>query len=172
VKIYEVEKAYIEYLLTVDETVHKEKDHPGAKTTKYLGVVLEINECKYFAPLTSPKPKHTRMKNDKDFMKIQGGRLGSINFNNMIPVPPEALISYDLSAEPDESYKNILSAQARFIRKNKEDVISTAEVLHEIMTGDKEEDASERERLSNRCCKFKLLEAASKEYGKPKVVER
>lgn len=42
---------------------------------------------KYFAPLSSPKQKHLKMKNDIDFYKLSNGKLGAINFNNMIPVP-------------------------------------------------------------------------------------
>lgn len=35
------------------------------------------------------------MRNRKDFRKIDGGRLGAINFNNMIPVYDCALIDFD-----------------------------------------------------------------------------
>ncbi len=60
---------------------------------------------KYYAPLTSPKPKHLKMKNGKDFRKINGGQYGAINFNNMIPVPDSALLLIDIANEPDA--KNI-----------------------------------------------------------------
>lgn len=51
-----------------------------------MGVLFEINSCKYFAPLSSPKAKHMLMKNQIDFYKIDRGKLGAINLNNMIPV--------------------------------------------------------------------------------------
>ena len=41
---------------------------------------------KYFAPLSSPKEKHSRLKNTLDLLKIDGGKFGVINFNNMIRV--------------------------------------------------------------------------------------
>ena len=36
----------------------------------YVGVVLEIEGIKYYTPFTSPKEKHRKMKNTKDFRKI------------------------------------------------------------------------------------------------------
>lgn len=164
IRIYEVQKDYIDYLKSFDELVPAE--HPGKKPRKYIGIVFEIDDCKYFAPLFSPKSKHKRMKNDKDFMKINGGKHGAINFNNMIPVHDDALIEYDIENDPDIKYQNILEAQARFIRKNKDNIRKIAKNLHEIITSNKEEHASEKERLGNRCCKFKLLEQESKSYEK------
>lgn len=38
----------------------------------------------YFAPLSSPKPKHLKLKSKLDFLKIDNGKLGAIN--NMLPV--------------------------------------------------------------------------------------
>lgn len=164
IRIYEVEKDYIDYLRIFDKLVPEE--HPGKKSRKYIGVVIEIDDCKYFAPLSSPKSKHKKMKNDKDFLKINGGKHGAINFNNMIPVHEDALIEYDIKNDPDIKYRNILESQARFIRKNKDNIRKTAEKLYEILTSNKDEHVSERERLGNRCCKFKLLEQNSKSYVK------
>ena len=39
----------------------------------------------YFTPLSSYKPKHDKMKNCLDFLKI--GNYAVININNMFPVP-------------------------------------------------------------------------------------
>lgn len=51
------------------------------------GILFTVNGFHYYAPLTSPKPKHLQMKNQIDFLKINQGQWGAINFNNMIPVP-------------------------------------------------------------------------------------
>ncbi|MEK4567020.1 type III toxin-antitoxin system ToxN/AbiQ family toxin [Alkalihalobacillus sp. FSL R5-0424] len=163
-QIYEIDKMYTDYLRKVDDRVRDEKDHPNAKTRKYIGLLLEINSFKYFAPLASPKRKFMKMKNDKDFMKINGNQHGAINFNNMIPVHDSALIEYDINAELDYKYKSILIAQTRFIRKNKEEIISIATELYRIMTSDLEEDQSEKRRLNRRCCRYLLLEEACSTY--------
>ena len=39
----------------------------------FIGVLFMVNGCKYFAPLSSPKPKHKNMKNTVDFFKIKNG---------------------------------------------------------------------------------------------------
>lgn len=166
IMIYEVSRDYIDYLRTFDGVVRKEKDHEGAKHRKYIGILLVINSCKYFAPLASPKRKFQTMKNDKDFMKIDGGRFGAINFNNMIPVNDLALLEYDINQESDEPYQNILKSQARFIRKNKDEIIKIAMELYDLMTSESEELESERERMRSRCCKYLILEEACKNYKK------
>ena len=45
-----------------------------------------VKENMYFVPVSSPKDKHLKMKNLVDFMKLDKGALGAINFNDMIPV--------------------------------------------------------------------------------------
>ncbi|WHX49305.1 type III toxin-antitoxin system ToxN/AbiQ family toxin [Paenibacillus woosongensis] len=164
-KIYEVDRAYTDYLRKFDDRIPEEKAHIQAKTRKYVGLLFEINSCKYFAPLSSPKKKFKTMKNDKDFLKIEGGRYGAINFNNMFPVHDDAIKNYNINAEPDKKYQIVLKKQAIFIRKNKDNILRNARELYDLMTEDNEEFKSERSRLEKRCCRFKLLEEKSKMYG-------
>ena len=61
-------------------------DNRGVKNKRpYIGVLFEIDRKKYLAPLSSPKPKHLTMKNSLDFVKINQGKFGVINLNNMFP---------------------------------------------------------------------------------------
>ena len=48
------------------------------------------------------------MKNGPDFHKIDGGRQGAINLNNMIPIPSSELILVDINNIPDKDYRNLL----------------------------------------------------------------
>lgn len=61
--------------------------------------MFQIDTCEYFAPLSSPKPKHKNMKNTIDFFKIKDGELGAVNFNNMIPVNENNYSLVDLNKE-------------------------------------------------------------------------
>lgn len=54
-----------------------------AKKQPFIGIVFNIGEILYFAPLTSPKPKFKKLNNKIDFYKLKNGELGAINFNNM-----------------------------------------------------------------------------------------
>lgn len=82
-KLYNVTDAYVDYLRQFDSKVPDNK----AEKRPFVGIVFSINGYNFFAPLSSPKPKHRGMKNMPDFHKINSGLQGAINFNNMIPIP-------------------------------------------------------------------------------------
>lgn len=65
------------------------------KTDLILGFYLLLKGKEYIAPLGSLKPKHLTMKNNIDFIKIDNGKLGVINLNNMIPVNKNVMIMED-----------------------------------------------------------------------------
>ena len=87
-KFYHIKDTYIDFLRKYDEKVPENKN----ESRPYVGIVLTIGDIEYYAPFSSPKPKHKKMRNTKDFRKIGGGLYGAINFNNMIPVVKSALI--------------------------------------------------------------------------------
>lgn len=62
-RIYNMKDEYIAFLKQYDAKVPDNKN----QQRPYVGVVLEIEGIKYYAPLSSPKIKHTKMKNAKDF---------------------------------------------------------------------------------------------------------
>ena len=83
-KLAKIDYMYCDYLRKYDKRVVYNK---GKKELRpFIGVLFSIGDKEYFAPLSSPKPKHQIMKNNIDFFKIDNGTLGVINFNNMIPV--------------------------------------------------------------------------------------
>ena len=81
----------------------------------FVGVLFKVNNLMYFAPLSSPKPKHLKLKAKLDFLKIDSGKLGAINFNNMLPVLENNIIYLDLNKIPnnkkEEKYINLLKEQ-------------------------------------------------------------
>ena len=89
---YNIKDSYINYLRQYDSKVAENKK----ESRPYVGIVFEINDIKYYAPFSSPKPKHQKMKNSKDFRKINHGIYGAINFNNMIPITDDSLILIDI----------------------------------------------------------------------------
>lgn len=81
-RIYGVKDSYIRYLSQYQEHLFR---HEGvASGRKYIGVVFEINRFSYFAPLSSFKPKHKKMKEGVDFIKIKDYAV--ININNMLAI--------------------------------------------------------------------------------------
>lgn len=83
-KIVKVDSKYCDYLRQYDNKVSY---NAGTKDLRpFIGVLFMIDKCEYFAPLSSPKPKHSKLKNTLDLIKIENGTYGVVNFNNMIPV--------------------------------------------------------------------------------------
>ena len=83
-RIVRVDSDYCDYLRKFDNKVAYNKNEKELRP--FIGILFEIDNFEYFAPLSSPKEKHKSMKNTLDFFKIDGGELGAVNFNNMIPV--------------------------------------------------------------------------------------
>ena len=101
---------YCDFLRKSDPCIPYTMDQKN--TRPFVGIVLFINGYNYYAPLTSPKPKHLTMKNQIDFLKINGGVWGAINFNNMIPIHKDSLKPVDMKILPTDDkatvdYKNL-----------------------------------------------------------------
>lgn len=63
-----------------------------------------VNNCHYYAPLSSSKDKHLHMKNNIDIIKINDVKLGVVNFNNMISVSPNNYEIIDINKIPENIY--------------------------------------------------------------------
>ena len=117
---YRADASYCDFLREKDPCVPYTMDK---KTNRpFIGVVFHINGYNYYAPLTSPKPKHLKMKNQIDFLKINNGIWGAINLNNMIPINKDSLIPIDLKIlDTDDKYtvdyKNLLINQLSWCNK-------------------------------------------------------
>ncbi len=161
IKIIKVNSDYCDYLRDFDDKVPYNKGAKGLRP--FVGILFNIGEVEYFAPLTSPKEKHRKMKNSIDFMKIDNGNLGAINFNNMIPVKRENYTLVNLNVRLknaiDKKYYKLLSEQLDWLNAHK---LQIEEVSHKLY------DWSIADRLpknvKKRCCNFKLLEQKCQEY--------
>ena len=158
-KFYTVTEEYMIYLKKYDEKV---MDNRGVKNKRpYIGVLFEIDRKKYLAPLSSPKPKHLTMKNSLDFVKINQGKFGVINLNNMFPVIEEVIIEKNINLEEDNKYKELLVNQLDWCNKmeNRDNIYRKAEKLYKEILNKKEQS-----RFWNRCCNFSLLEEKAIEF--------
>ena len=68
-EIVRVDSNYCDYLRKFDNKVAYNKYEKELRP--FIGILFEIDTCKYFAPLSGPKPKHKEMKNMIDFFKIK-----------------------------------------------------------------------------------------------------
>lgn len=131
-----------------------------------MGTLIQIGDIKYYAPFTSPKQKHLQMKNGKDFRKIDQGKLGAINFNNMIPVVDTALLLIDINHEPDLQYRRLLQNQYKAIKADLSAIVQTAKALRKIVLTENDQLTAHDRRVKARCCNLKLLESVYIQYNK------
>ena len=162
-KIYEIENSYIDHLVPFAPHLFHNKKENQENERKYIGIILTVNRLDYFAPLSSFKEKHKKMKNNMDFLKI--GNYAVINLNNMFPVPKSQCTYVDISKESNPSYKALLSAEYRIITSLTERILKNAKSLYEYKMKNGNSTP-----LAKRCNDFKLLEEKCKEYyAKPFV---
>ena len=130
-KIVKVDSKYCDYLRQYDNKVSY---NAGTKDLRpFIGVLFMIDKCEYFAPLSSPKPKHSKLKNTLDLIKIENGTYGVVNFNNMIPVMDKNYVIFDLNKKTENRAENfrleLLRNQLRWLTANKKEVNTKSKLL-------------------------------------------
>ena len=156
-KIYEVNPQYIDFLVLHAPHLFQNKQPGQHNERKYIGIILIVNGMNYFAPLSSFKTKHKKMKNGLDFIKI--GDYAVINLNNMFPVPDGEYKYVDIPTVKNHQHRKLLMSEYRIIRKLQDKIMkNAAEVYkHKIRKGN-------TTALAKRCNDFCLLEDKSKKF--------
>lgn len=158
---YAVNREYIKYLSMYDEHVSYNKDDIG-HSRPYLGIVLEIKCYIYFVPLYSYKEHYEKYKNNPSFFFIYDRKrrpLAIIKFSAMIPIPMKMNVMNILNySEQDKNYRNLISAEYRFVNSNKEEIYKRANKMYVAVTQHKNNF------LKTIACNFKLLEEKAREY--------
>lgn len=162
-RIYRIKDEYIDFLRKYDKKVSKNKK----ETRPFVGIVFEINNFKYFVPLSSPKEKYLKMNNRVDIFKLNDGELGVINLNNMIPVLEDYLLDFNIEMVEDINYRILLRKQLRIIKKNGEKIKGNAKKLYTIISQmyDVEYKSDINKKiLKNRCVEYIKLEKIISDY--------
>ncbi|WP_295209812.1 type III toxin-antitoxin system ToxN/AbiQ family toxin [Ruminococcus sp.] len=161
-RLYKIDMKYIRDLAQKDDNVHSVSPQVGKDNRPFVGIIIICDNKKYCIPLSSPKPKHQKMKNDIDFMRINvdGKLLGVLNFNNMIPVDERFLIPVELRITRKDSsenthYKKMAVKQLNWCQQNQDLIVTKANKLYHIVT----ETPDKMRMVTKRCCNFKKLEA-------------
>jgi protein AbiQ len=161
-KFYHVDDAYVAYLKTFEPKVSDNKQ----QSRPYVGIIIEIDNVFFYAPLSSPKPKHKKMKNSIDFRKINGGIYGAININLMIPVPINLVYAIDFSQISDQKYKRLLQNQYKCIKSDWSNVVNAANKLYNMYIMNDSSLSGNEKKIKQRCCNFPLLIDKANNYIK------
>lgn len=107
-------------------------------------MVMEIENHKFYIPLSSPK-KHDYLEIDgkktirKDSLIVfritssKDGQIelkGTLQIGTMIPVPDSEIELFDVEGEEDQTYKDLITEELIYIRKNKAKIEKNAKVLY------------------------------------------
>ena len=134
-----IDEQYTDYLRETDFRVsfNREKDY----LRPYIGVVFQLKNCFYFAPLTSSnkgkKLKDNPKKENPTFFPLDNCQLGGININNMIPVIAGIYHKIDFTItdkddKPTRARKLLLINQKRFIDSNAKTIRQKALILYNL----------------------------------------
>ncbi|HOA31389.1 MAG TPA: type III toxin-antitoxin system ToxN/AbiQ family toxin [Clostridia bacterium] len=157
-RIYKIKVDYVKFLYNYDNRVLYAPDKPDSYTENrpYVGIVLNINGLNYFAPFERYKPRHEGLT-EKLVIKFPD-KNGLISFNNMIPVPNNVLISFDINKEPK---RDQLIAQYVFCKKNWERIQRKAEQVYKNRTV---HQSKPDEYIRKFCCDFTKIEEGYRDY--------
>ena len=153
---------YIRDLSKADDKIMSVSPQEHKENRPFVGIIVVLENKKYCIPLTSPKEKHKKMKNDVDFSKILDKNqniIGALNFNNMIPVSYTLITPIDITPKrsdtPNECiYKTPLNNQLDWCNDNYDNITKKANKLYEFVTKTPEKSYN----LVSRCCDFQKLE--------------
>ncbi len=161
-QIVRIDSDYCDYLRNFDDKIAYNKYDKELRP--FIGILFEIDSYKYFAPLSSPKDKHKKMRNMIDFLKIKNGELGAVNFNNMIPVTNKNYYLIDLNRKTSKSeeikYQKLLNEQLNWLNSHYNQVKNKSFRLYQLYNSGKLP-----QNIKERCCNFKLLEEKCLEYN-------
>lgn len=160
--LYLVNTEYNEFLFHFEQkiaiTTGTKKKRP------FLGELIQIEDFIYVAPLSSPKSKHEKMHNTEDFIKIEDGRLGVINLNNMIPVSKKNITKIEIKKVENQPYANLLKKQLQWCKKHEQEIIEKAIQLYN-------EEAIAKSSVYRRCCDFQLIERKCIQYKEQYLIQ-
>ena len=167
--LYSISDKYIKYLRKFEDKIYDNKEEIRVRTRKYLGIVLTINNCNYYIPMSSPKKsdyidyeKRIIRKDTKTIIRIDNGNrlYGTLRISNMIPVPITELEPYMIETEQDRKYKEVILGELRYINNNVEKITKNAKIVYNQRI--KNENIGYIKNTVN----FKLLEEKLEEWDK------
>ncbi len=151
---YDVDPEYAAYLRQFD---HRVPNIIYENNRKFVcGVILKVDGCNYFAPISSNKKEQRTCILICDTL---GNILSSIKFNFMFPVPDSVLTKKDFNEirETDRAYAGLLVKELKFCRAFQDEIAEKALDVYRI-------GCNPNHYLHNFCCDFKLLKAKHDEW--------
>lgn len=154
-RFYYVDSDYVKYLRQFENKIST-LDYGANKNEKFIcGVLLTVNNCDYYAPISSNKQlfKTSFPIYDKDNL------LSTVRLSYMFPVPKSLLteVNFKEIKKTNLGYYSLIRKEWNYILHNQEQLIKQAEKVYKIGT-------SKNHFLKKNCCDFILLEEKCQQY--------
>lgn len=161
ISLYEIDDDYIEYLRNFDNKVLSPKVGNRKYSRKYVGILFQDKNVKYFIPLSSYKPEiYDSMFESISLKKI--GDMAVLRINNMIPIIDSVIHKVNFKNETDIKYKQLLENEYRILKKRESEIRKDSRIVYHYRL----DNNNATKKLYNICCDFKLLEEKAIEYKK------
>lgn len=165
---YEIDPKYVKYLQQSEISKRgfsrvPNMEYAADRKGKFLcGVVLEINDHFYFAPVTSYK-----IQKPDNFLifSASGNVVASLRFNYMFPVNKADVWQKRIDGIQDLKYKSLVSQELRFCIQNQENIRAKAARTYKRVIGGHDPG------LVHNSCDFSLLENCCKAYAERNILQ-
>ncbi|EGT3606907.1 type III toxin-antitoxin system ToxN/AbiQ family toxin [Clostridium perfringens] len=156
---YEIDTDYLEYLKVYGDPKVPNYDYKNTKF--YVGIILEINNFKYFAPVSSfNKKQRTNFlikvedKYSEDLVTVS-----SVRLSFMIPVNDMLIKRFSINNYYNFKSRSLIRKELSWCRNNAEDIKKLARKVYKW-------GCNEKSYQYKNCCDFRKLEVAYNNYCK------
>ena len=174
---YTIDAGYLEFLYRKDSEVYYNSSYRNT-LKPFIGIIIDMAECKYFIPLTSAKEKHKKWKNScdehfliyevidksinisgdvyKEYSKDKKMHVMSVlDIKKMIPVPNDAYERIVFDELGDERYQDLFEKEYAFCLTIKNKILTRAEKIYKHQ---KETQIVRRTYCDFSCCENAMME--------------
>lgn len=160
---YEVDTKYLEYLKNYGDSKVPNYDYKNTKF--YVGIILEINGFKYFAPVSSfnEKQRTNFLIKVKDRDSEELVIVSSVRLSFMIPVDDTVIKRFSINNYWNFKSRSLIRKELSWCRENAEPIKKLAQKVYKW-------GCNEKSYQYKNCCDFKKLEIAYNNYCKQREV--
>lgn len=181
IKFYEINHKYMKYLYGIDSRVYFDERYKN-EVKPYVGIIITLENVKYFIPLTSAKKKHSNYKlKTKDYLliydivDIKNIKVNSIyqdkkddstkkyhilsilDIRKMVPVPNGMFKKIEINSL-ELNYQFLFYKEHRFCKSNQDLILKNALRLYD-------KTKLKGSELSSFHCNYIILEEAMLKYN-------
>ena len=147
-KFYDINPDYVKYLQSIDRQIPNISYETHNKFV--CGVVLDINDFTYYAPISS---NTNIQRTNLPIFDKRNNVVATIRFSFMFPAPLSVLTekNFKLINSVDAKYADLLGNEYNYCISNEQKILDKAKAVYKI-------GCNKNHVLNYTCCDFKLLE--------------